>query len=205
MAGTQTSSSHGKLVAVVVGAALVVLLALLSAFVWPGWALNRGTDNGDPSASPTTTSPEATTPTIDAKALPDDASELLKAMPDSVLNFARVEAAPSANWTATSPLEEYTLSYQTGDDDNTVTLIVAQWTTADGAKKQYDVIAGSLKGTELASGSVKVSGNSTGSYVVKSDADDDSKAVALWQNDTAVFQATGTKDSVQRFYQKFPL
>ena len=42
MSNTQTaSSSHGKLIAVVVAAALVVILALLSAFVWPGWAMNK--------------------------------------------------------------------------------------------------------------------------------------------------------------------
>ena len=126
-------------------------------------------------------------------------------MPNSVLNFARLQSAPSASWTAASPIEEYTLSYQTGDDADTVTLIVAQWTTADGANKQYDALAGALKGTELASGSVKVSGTTTGSYVVKTDNDSDKKAVALWQNDTVVLQATGAKDSVQWFYQKFPL
>ena len=41
MSDTQNSSSHGKLIAAVVAAALVVVLALISAFVWPGWALNK--------------------------------------------------------------------------------------------------------------------------------------------------------------------
>ena len=205
MAGTRTSSSHGKLITAVVVVSLVVLLALVSAFVWPGWALNRATNDSASDASSSSASPSPTEPTIKAKELPSNASELLKAMPDSVLNFARVEAAPSANWTSNSPLEEYTLSYQTGKESDTVTLIVAQWTTADGAKKQYDELTGSLKGKELASGNVKVSGDSTGSYVVREDDTDDTKAVGLWQNGTAVFQATGMKESVQRFYQKFPL
>ena len=202
----ETTTAHRRLIIVVVIAAVVVLLALASAFVWPGWALNKQADDaGNTSAQTPDASPEATEPTVSPKNLPDDATELLKAMPDSVLNFARVEAAPSASWTANAPLEEYTLSYQTGDDKDTITLIVAQWTTADGAKKQFDEIANSLKGEELASGNVKVSGDTTGSYLVRQDEQDENKAIGLWQNGTAVFEATGSKDSVQRFYQAFPL
>ena len=52
---------------------------------------------------------------------------------------------------------------------------------------------------------VKVSGNVTGAYVVKADASNSKNAVAIWQNDTVVFQATGTKEAVDRFYQKFPM
>ncbi|KFI47249.1 hypothetical protein [Bifidobacterium biavatii] len=219
MSNTQASSvspSHGKLIAVVVAAALVIVLALLSAFVWPGWALNKGGSqttqssgtNSQSSSSGTDSKKEEeepTTPSIKATALPDNASELLKAMPDSVLNYARTAAAASTTWTAASPLEEYTLTYSTGDEAKDVTLIVAQWSTADSAKKQYDSLAGALTGTELGSGTVKVSGQSTGNYVAKTDANDDTKAVAVWRNDTVVFQVTGAKAGVERFYPKFPL
>lgn len=126
-------------------------------------------------------------------------------MPDSVLNFARTEASPSANWTSSSPLEEYTLTYSTGTDSADVTLIVAQWSTSDSAKSEYDSLTSALTGTELAAGNVKVSGTTTGSYVVREDSSDSKKAVAVWQNDTAVFEATGVRTSVTRFYQKFPL
>ena len=66
-------------------------------------------------------------------------------------------------------------------------------------------LAGALTGEELGSGEVKVSGETKGSYVAKLDAADDTKAVAVWQNDTVVFQATGAKDSVVDFYMEFPL
>ncbi len=62
-----------------------------------------------------------------------------------------------------------------------------------------------LTGEELGSGEVKVSGETKGSYVAKLDAADDTKAVAVWQNDTVVFQATGAEDSVADFYMEFPL
>ncbi len=48
-------------------------------------------------------------------------------------------------------------------------------------------------------------GRSTGSYTVRADSKDGKTATALWQNDTAVFEVTGSKESVLRFYEPFPL
>lgn len=221
MSNTQSSSSvspsHGKLIAVVVAAALVIVLALLSAFIWPGWALSKNTaepgttqssDNtpsDDTAAKKNEEEAEPTTPSIKATALPDNATELLKAMPDTVLNYARTKAEASTTWNGSSPLEEYTLTYSTGDSAKDVTLVVAQWTTADAAKKQYDALTGALTGTEIGSGKVKVNGEDKGSYTAKTDSNDEKKATAVWQNDTVVFQATGAKAAVERLYQNFPL
>ena len=87
-----SSASRGKLIVVMIVAALVVVLALLSAFVWPGWALNK-TD--EVTKVQQQTAAEPTKPSIKATALPDDASELLKAMPDSVLNSRAPRRAPA--------------------------------------------------------------------------------------------------------------
>ena len=193
MSDTQNSSSHGKLIAAVVAAALVVVLALISAFVWPGWALNKNGQAGQAGQ----TSQQAS--------LPDGASELLKAMPDSVLNYARTKADASTTWSSTSPVEEYALTYSTGKKGQDVTLEVGQWNDGDKAKSQYDTLAEAMTGKELGSGNVKVSGKTTGAYSAKADPDDDTKAVAVWRNDTVVFYATGAKNDVQRFYQQFPL
>ncbi len=200
---SKSQSSHTRITVVVVAAALVIALAFVSAFVWPGWALSKSTTVHQ-STEPKSTS-EPTTPSIKAKDLSSDASELLKAMPDSVLNFARTEAVPSADWTGASPIEEYTVTYSTGDDAKNITLVVGQWSSKDSAKQQFDALTGNMKGAELGSGNVKVSGNTTGSYLVKSDDSDAGKAIAVWQNDTVVFQAKGAKAALERFYQKFPL
>lgn len=202
MSDNQPSSSHGKLIVVVLAAALIIVLALVSAFLWPGWALKQ---NANPAPSAQTATSLPTTATISAKPLPTNASQLLKAMPDSVLNYARTEAAPSANWTASNPLEEYTLTYSTGNQSDDVMINVAQWSAADGAKTQYDALVKALSGSELGAGNVKVSGNVTGSYVMRVDASNGKNAVAVWQNDTVVFKATGLKQSVERLVQKFPL
>ena len=140
MSDTQNSSSHGKLIAAVVAAALVVVLALISAFVWPGWALNKNGQAGQAGQTSQQASTsngtdgdktEPTKPSIDAVALPDGASELLKAMPDSVLNYARTKADASTTWSSTSPVEEYALTYSTGKKGQDVTLEVGQWNDGD--------------------------------------------------------------------------
>jgi hypothetical protein len=203
MAQTQSTSSHRRLVAVVSAIAVVIILVLLSAFVWPRWAVKSAVEaDSTPSQSQTS---KAATPTVSASALPTDASNLLKTMPDSVLTYARIKAAAATDWSSANPIEEYTLSYSTGDSAKDVTLKVAQWSTADEAKKQYDALAATLTGDELASGNVKVSGSTTGTYVVKTDAADAKKASALWQNSTVVLQASGEKAAVQEFYKQFPL
>ena len=196
---SSTTQSHGKLIAVVVAAAVVIILAVLSAFVWPGWAIQKN----DGTSTTTQNSQQKTESSEPIK--PDDASELLKAMPGSVLNYARTKADASTTWNSASPLEEYTLTYSTGDAAKDVTLVAAQWSSADNAKTQYDALVAAQTGDESASGNVKVSGNVTGAYVVKADASNSKNAVAIWQNDTVVFQATGTKEAVDRFYQKFPM
>ena len=204
---SSTTQSHGKLIAVVVAAAVVIILAVLSAFVWPGWAIqkNDGTSTTTQNSQQKTESSEPTKPTIDATALPDVASDLLKAMPGSVLNYARTKADASTTWSSTSPVEEYALTYSTGKKGQDVTLEVGQWNDGDKAKSQYDTLAEAMTGKELGSGNVKVSGKTTGAYSAKADPDDDTKAVAVWRNDTVVFYATGAKNDIQRFYQQFPL
>ena len=138
-------------------------------------------------------------------ALPKDATELLKAMPDSVLNFARTKADSSETWKSTSPLEEYTLTYSTGKKSDDITLIVGQWSASDSAKTQYGSLTEKLTGKTLYSGAVKVRGNETGEYVVRENKENAKFATAVWYNDTVVFQATGSAAGVERFVQKFPL
>lgn len=206
MSTTTSTSSRRRLIVVVI-AAVVVLLALASAFIWPGWALqNRGDGNGvGADAAQQSQSAEQDEPTIDAVPLPDDATELLKAMPDTVANYARTSAEATQDWAGTNPIEEYTVGYSTGDTAHDLTMTMGQWSDANAAKTQYDAAVAALTGDTLAQGNVKVSGATTGAYVVHADPDDDSAATAVWQNDTAVFQVSGPKDDVLSFYQKFPL
>lgn len=206
---TSQQSSHGKLIAVVAVAALVIILALVSAFVWPGWAI-RGNQTATKEQSQSQSEPkEPTTPSLTPVALPQDATELLSAMPDSVLNYARISAGTSDEWKSSSPIEEYEVKYAAKQDGDEIVLHVAQWSTADEANKQYGALVAAISGKQIAKGKVNVKQDSTstavGNYTVNLDADNEDNATATWQNDTAVFQARGTTRDIKRFYQNFPM
>ena len=155
-----------------------------------------------PVAVPTATPSKAT---VKAKALPGDATALLRAMPDHVSNFARVQADSTDAWADSNPIEEYKLTYSNGNDKDAVQLTVAQWSDSEKAQGQYTKLTGDLKGSSLANGVVKVNGDVTGNYEVKTAESDDTQATAVWRNDTVVFSVTGTKNSVVSVYQLFPL
>ena len=102
-------------------------------------------------------------------------------------------------------MEEYSVKYSTGQSDGEVSLTVAQWSNRDSANKQYEALLDGLKGSDVASGKIQVAGKTVGSYVLRVDENDKTQASALWQNDTAVFEVTGSKQSVERFYHSFPM
>ena len=183
---SSVSASHNNLRKVLIVAVIVVVLAIVSAFIWPGWALNRQ----QPQSAKTQVS-SAKTPSIKSK--------------DCVLDFARVDASPSAKWSSASPLEEYTVRYSTGESGSDVSVVVAQWSSRDLANKQYELLTDALAGSDIASGRIQVAGKATGSYVLKADDNSKTKASAIWQNDTVVFEVTGLKQSVERFYKQFPM
>nr|WP_201736522.1 hypothetical protein [Bifidobacterium xylocopae] len=190
----------------VIGAAVLVVLVLFSAFVWPHWAPRSAAPaaNGTTSAGskPSSVQPK---PTIKAEPLPQDASDLLKAMPDTVGAYARTKAQAAGDWSSASPLEEYQLTYSTGDPAKDVTLTLAQWGEEGDAAKQYAALGQTMTGKELASGKVKVSGKVTGSYTEHQDADNAKRVLVLWRNATVVFRAQGPKAAVDAFYKAFPL
>lgn len=197
---SSVSASHNNLRKVLIVAVIVVVLAIVSAFIWPGWALNRQ----QPQSAKTQVS-SAKTPSIKSKDLPSTSTALLRSMPDSVLDFARVDASPSAKWSSAFPLEEYTVRYSTGESGSDVSVVVAQWSSRDLANKQYELLTDALAGSDIASGKIQVAGKTTGSYVLKADDNSKTKASAIWQNDTVVFEVTGLKQSVERFYKQFPM
>jgi cytoskeletal protein RodZ len=194
--------SHHVAVAVIV-LVIVAVFVLLSAFVWPGWATGSSSQKVVPSTSKKTVS----TPSIAAVPLASNASELLKAMPGTVDNYARQGVAQGTLWNGAKPIEEYAITYSVKADDavEDITLEVAQWATADDANAQYSASASSMGGDQIAGGKVKVSGKDTGVYQVCKDPANDKVAIALWQNDTVVFQATGPTSAIESFYKDFPL
>lgn len=203
MSNEKNATGRHRAVAItIVVIAVAVVLALFSAFVWPGWATLPSKDG---KSSAQTAPAPAAKPSIDAAALPDDATELVKALPASVLTYARMDVTKAQDWADSKPVEEYTVTYSTGDATKDVALHFAQWEDADGATAEYKTLTDTMSGKELLAGNVKVSGKTTGTYKIAADASNDANAVGVWRNDTVVFQATGGADAVQTIVKNFTL
>ena len=208
LSSSPDSSAHARQrrrrIGVVIALAAVVVLVLLSAFVWPHWAVRSQQPDAQAQTS-ASSRPSQASPKATAAPLPDSASELLKAMPDTVGGFARVKADSDSEWSTRTPIEEYSLVYSTGRSGGDVTLHLAQWSRSEDAKALYDSQSTGMSGKELASGKVRSGGTVTGSYLEKADADDEHKALVIWQNDTVVFRAQGQRTALEAFYKAFPL
>lgn len=209
VSSSSDSSAHTRQrrrrIGLVIALAAVVVLVLLSAFVWPHWAVRSQEPVVQSSASAVSQPSQTSSPKATAVPLPDSASELLKAMPDTVGEFARVKADSDSEWSTHTPIEEHNLVYSTGRSGGDVSLHLAQWSRSEDAKALYDSQSTGMSGKELASGNVRSGGTVTGSYLEKADGDDEHKALVIWQNDTVVFRAQGQRSSLEAFYKAFPL
>lgn len=203
--GRKGHKGHAIAAGVIIGTVVVVVVALFTAFVWPRWASRLIPDAVQTSQQTAGSTTKKTKSTAAPVPLSSDASTLLKAMPDEVGAFARQTVSDTSEWKDSTPIEEHSITYSTGDNDNgTVTLIVAQWASSDSAEKQYQSVLSTLTGKKIAAGAVKVSGQQTGSYELH-DTSNANQAVALWRNDTCLFRVTGPVDAVTDFYKDFPL
>lgn len=196
----QTSGTARRARAVVCAAAIIVVLALVSAFGWPGWAVRTPPESVEVPASVA-----SATPTIAAQPLPTDASELVKVLPEHVSNYVRGAVESSDEWRSAAPVEAYAVTYGNGNQANDVRVLMGQWADAEEAETQYEKLAKALDGKQLAAGNIKVSGQNTGSYVVVVGKGSDGTATVLWRNDTVVFRATGPQAGVETVYKLFPV
>ena len=194
---------------VTIAVVVLIVLCLLSAFIWPGWAVKTTPQQqaASPAQSSEAAKSDAPTPakTPAALPLPDNATNLLKAMPATVGSYSRQQITNVTLWEQALPLEEHQIVYSDGVASQDITLTVAQWALADNAKSEFASLAAKMTGAKIADGDVKVNGQSTGSYQVNEDQGDSGQATALWQNSTCVFQVTGPTAEVRTFYKQFPL
>ncbi|ACZ29437.1 hypothetical protein Xcel_0398 [Xylanimonas cellulosilytica DSM 15894] len=179
--------------------ALVLVVAVLTAFVWPGYALPEPL----PTPTVTVTAP-VPTPTVSPAERTGEETALTTALPDEVLQFVQrgIENLPA--WQDDhQAIESWTVTYAdgTGDDATTITLQVGQWSDADAAAS----FAGAqvkAAGTPTKEGDVLVDGEVVGTYALIPDGDD---AVLWWSNATVVFRAQGPADELEAFYGEYPL
>lgn len=197
-----------RLVALVLLLALVGAVVALLAFVWPGFAASSGAEEPD---EVTVTAPPAT-PTI-APVERTATTELAKALPASVLQFALRSEAPTEAYVDAGAIEGHELTYADaeGDGATSVTVLAGQWGTDDEATAAYDELlatAVAAGGAATSTGDVEVDGEPAGAYAVTPVAPVDgaaATATVTWRNGTVVLQATGPADEIETFYTAFPL
>jgi hypothetical protein len=205
---TRTSSAvyaRRRLVALVLLLTLLGGLVAFAALVWPGFA--SGGDAKTP-AEVTVTAPPAT-PTIEPVERTAE-TELGKAMPASVLQFALRAETSTAALEDAGAIEGHELTYADGesDDATTVTVRAGQWGDDDEAQDAYDELlaaAVGVGGDATSTGSVEVDGEPVGSFAVTATGPGTGTSTVTWRNGTVVLQATGPTDEIEAFYTAFPL
>lgn len=203
----KTSTHWAITISLIAIVCVVAVIALLfSIFVWPRWTERPTTQGGSSLSRGSTSQPQEMPATASmATPLPPHPSVLLQAMPDVVGIYARKEITPTSGWAQLQPNESYSIAYVGRNPKNAVTLLLAQWTTPEDAKTQFNVISGELKGDLVRSGNVSVNGHVTGDYRFLRSSKDHNEGVAVWRNSTCVFEVRGPFDQVRNFYQEFPL
>jgi hypothetical protein len=187
-----------RLVATGAGA-LVVAVAALTAFVWPGFALPEAV----PAPTVTVTAPPPT-PTISPAERTGEQTALTTALPDTVLQFAVVSIENLPQWQDEhQAVESWTVTYADaeGADAMKIVLEVGQWSD-DAAATSFADAQVKAAGEPTKDGDVVVDGEAVGTYALVPDGD---VAVLWWRNGTVVFRAQGPADQIEAFYQSFPL
>jgi hypothetical protein len=185
---------------VVVGLLVIVLaLVLVGGFAWPGFWRSE-TTTPQPVPTVTVTAP-APTPTVKAMERAGDETAFQKALPSTVLQFALGSLAEAKEPKEQGALEAWNAEYADGGPGE-VALMAGQWATSDeaaAAAKAWTQAAGEAD----REGDVKVGKKVVGQYAIVPAKG--GKAVVVWQNGTAVMQATGPADTMEDFYAAFPL
>lgn len=180
---------------------LVIVLALVLAagFVWPGF-WRGGESEPQPVPTVTVTAP-APTPTVKAMERTDNETAFQKALPSTVLQFALGSLKEAKEPKEQGALEAWNAEYADGGQ-GVVGLVAGQWATSDEAATAATAWTRAA-GEADREGDVKVGKKVVGQYAIVPAKG--GKAVVVWQNGTAVMQATGPADTMEDFYAAFPL
>jgi hypothetical protein len=184
---------------VVVGLLVIVLGAVLvGGFVWPGFWRAESTPQPVPTVTVTAPVP---TPTVKAVDRSGDETAFQKALPSTVLQFALGSLTEVEEIKEQGALEAWKAEYSDGGSGE-VALRAGQWATSDEAAEAAAAWT-KAAGEAEREGDVKVGKKVVGQYAIVPAKG--GRAVVVWQNGTAVMEATGPADTMEDFYAAFPL
>ncbi len=196
----------------IIGAVVFIVVAIIIGIV----VSNGSDDEAAPPAVASTVLLPSPTPAV-APVPRAATSAFASALPVSVLQYALATSTDNPTWTAAGALEAYTETYTDGAA-GTVTVNAGQWETAAEATTfatslvaavpsaaAPDPTATAAPGAPVlpASGDVTAAGAVVGTYTIV-DAGDGT-GVAIWTNNTSVFQVTAPLTDIVDFYSAYPL
>ena len=188
-----------RIVVASLAGALVLLVALGTAFLWPGFAVP------EPLPTPTTTvTAEPPTATIEPAPRTGEQTALTQAVPDVAREFVQQSFANHPGWEEEHGAVEawtFTFADAEGAGATTIDLLVRQWPDADQARSFHDAQVRAA-GATIRGGEVTVGGDAVGTYAISGTAD---AAVMWWRNGTVVLRAEGPQEALEAFYTAFPL
>ncbi|MFD7308114.1 hypothetical protein [Promicromonospora sp. NPDC059942] len=177
---------------------IVLVLVLLAGFAWPGFWRSAATPEPVPTVTVTAPVP---TPTVKAMDRSGEETAFQKALPSAVLQLALGSLTEAKEPKGEGALEAWNAEYSDGDSVE-VAVVAGQWATEDEAATGAAAWTASA-GEADRTGDVKVGKKVVGQYAFVPA--DGGKTVVVWQNGTAVLQATGPADVMEDFYTAFPL
>ena len=184
-------------------AAFVGAVALLTAFVVPGFAF----PNVPPPPAPVSW---PTAPTIEPLERTGEVTALTQALPDSVFHLAQRGIENYDQWQSENrALESWAVLYAASEDPGaaSVALTVGQW-AEESAATSFAEAQMRAAGAPTRTGDVRVGTSVVGTFSIFNTgpgAGPGARTVIWWRNGTVVLRAEGPANLVTDFYTAFPL
>ena len=172
-------------------------VALLTAFVVPGFAFPHVPDLVDPA-------PRPTAPVIEPLERTGEATALTELLPDAVLHLAQRDIDNYDPWQSENrALESWTVLYaaDVAPGATAVVLTLGQWADESMATS-FASAQSRAAGAPIRTGEVRVGEQVVGYFSIHGSETD---AVIWWRNSTVVLRATGLANLLLDFYSAFPL
>lgn len=172
-------------------------VALLTAFVVPGFAFPNVPDLVDPD-------PRPTAPVIEPLERTGEATALTEMLPDAVLHLAQRGIDNYDPWQSENrALESWTVLYAAGAGPGAtaVILTLGQWADESTATS-FANAQSRAAGVPIRTGEVHVGEQVVGNFSIHGQGAD---AVIWWRNGTVVLRAVGPANFLIDFYAAFPL
>jgi hypothetical protein len=149
---------------------------------------------------------EITAPTF-SPIKPINDSNLVKAIPLTVMNLGLIDEEITSSLESLSPKYQYHMVYSSAKDTSGIIVdtLLGQFLSKAKAEEAYNNLVSSIGGTQVAMFPVTVNNETKGTMVLLQDPTNPDANYAIWQNDSVVIKAYGPKNVMLNFYNAYAL